>query len=70
VVAGFLHLTIVLRSGEWHAGIDLYNNGFAGGLTATLLVALIEWYRASRATSWGGPFGASKQRRRGKKDTQ
>jgi hypothetical protein len=70
VVAGFLHLTIVLRSAEWHAGIDLYNNGFAGGLTATLLVALIEWYRASRATSWGGPFGASKQRRRGQKDTQ
>jgi len=70
VVAGFLHLTIVLRSGEWHAGIDLYNNGFAGGLTATLLVALIEWYRASRKSSWGGPFGAGTQRRRQQRDTK
>ncbi len=47
-VAGFLHLLIVLRSGAWHAGIGLYNNGLAGGLTATLLVATIEWYRANR----------------------
>jgi len=47
VIAGFLHLVIVLRSGAWHAGIGLYNNGFAGGLTATLLVAVIEWYRAN-----------------------
>ena len=50
IVAGFLHLTIVMRSGAWHAGIGLYNNGFAGGLTATLLVSLIEWYRASFPT--------------------
>lgn len=46
VVAGFLHLVIVLRSGEWHAGIGLYNNGLAGGLTATLLVSVIQWYRS------------------------
>jgi len=48
IAAGFLHLLIVLRSGAWHAGIGLYNNGFAGGITATLLVAVIEWYRANR----------------------
>ena len=50
VVAGFLHLSIVMRSGEWHAGIDLYNNGLAAGLTATLLVSLIEWYRANTSS--------------------
>ncbi len=48
VIAGFLHLSIVLRSGAWHAGIGLYNNGFAGGLTAGLIVAVIEWYRSNR----------------------
>lgn len=43
-VAGVLHFTIVMRSGAWHAGMSLYNNGFAGGLTATLLAAVMEWY--------------------------
>jgi hypothetical protein len=45
VFAGFLHLVIVERSGSWHGGMNLYNNGFAGGLTATLFVSIIEWYR-------------------------
>jgi len=48
IVAGFLHLTMVERTGAWHLGVNLYNNGFAGGLTATLMVAVIEWYRSSR----------------------
>ncbi len=46
-VAGVLHFTIVMRSGAWHAGLALYNNGFAGGLTATLLAAVTEWYHQS-----------------------
>lgn len=46
VVAGALHLLTVERSGAWHAGIGLYNNGFAGGLTATLVVAVIDWYKS------------------------
>ena len=45
IIAGFLHLVIVERSGSWHGGMNLYNNGFAGGLTATLIVSIIEWYR-------------------------
>ncbi len=44
--AGFVHLMVVDRSAAWHGGLDLYNNGFAGGLTATLFVAVIEWYRS------------------------
>ena len=47
-VAGFLHLVIVERSAAWHGGLNLYNNGFAGGLTAAFIVALIEWYRSNR----------------------
>lgn len=43
VVAGFLHFAMVHRTGAWHAGMSLYNNGFAGGLTATLLAAVMEW---------------------------
>ena len=45
-IAGFLHLVIVDRTGVWHGGMDLYNNGFAAGLTATLIVSIIEWYRS------------------------
>ncbi len=48
ILGGFLHLVMVERTGAWHLGVNLYNNGFAGGLTATLLVSVIEWYRANR----------------------
>jgi len=48
--AGFVHLTLVERSAAWHGGLDLYNNGFAGGLTATLFVAVIQWIRSTRLT--------------------
>lgn len=47
IIAGFLHLVIVERSGTWHGGMNLYNNGFASGLTATLLVSVIEWYKTN-----------------------
>jgi len=47
-VAGMLHLMLVERSGPWQGGMNLYNNGFAGGLTATLLVSIIEWFRTNR----------------------
>ena len=42
--AGIIHLMLVMRTGAWHAGLNLYNNGFAGGLTATLFVAVISWW--------------------------
>lgn len=47
LAAGFLHLAMVERTGAWHLGMNLYNNGFAGGLTATFVVAVIEWYRSN-----------------------
>ncbi len=48
MLAGFLHLVMVERTTAWHGGLNLYNNGFAAGLTATLILACIEWYRANR----------------------
>nr|MDA3947653.1 DUF1576 domain-containing protein [Spirochaeta sp.] len=45
--AGFLHYVLVMRSGAWHLGLSLYNNGFAGGLTATLVAAVMEWHHQS-----------------------
>lgn len=56
-IAGVIHLTLVLQTGSWHGGIALYNNGFAGGLTATLVLATIEWYRSTHDDTlrrWAG----------------
>jgi len=48
--AGFTHLIMVERTAAWHGGLDLYNNGFAGGLTATMFVAVIEWIDSNKRT--------------------
>jgi len=44
ILAGGMHLMLVMRTVAWHGGLNLYNNGFAGGLTATLLVGIIGWW--------------------------
>jgi hypothetical protein len=44
VLAGMVHLALVMRTAAWFGGLNLYNNGFAGGLTATLFVSLITWW--------------------------
>lgn len=44
-IAGFIHLTIVMQLGYLHGGINLYNNGFAGGLVAIILVPIISAFR-------------------------
>ena len=50
LAAGFLHLTLVEQTAAWHGGLDLYNNGFSGGLTVTFMVALIQWARSKTRT--------------------
>ena len=45
VVAGILHLTLVTNTGIIHGGINLYNNGFAGGLVAGFLLPIIDAFR-------------------------
>lgn len=41
IVAGFLHVTMVTNTGYLHGGLNLYNNGFAGGIVAAILVPII-----------------------------
>lgn len=42
VLAGGLHLTVVSNTSYLHGGINLYNNGFAGGFVAALMIPLLE----------------------------
>ncbi|MGN0967928.1 MAG: DUF1576 domain-containing protein [Oscillospiraceae bacterium] len=41
VLAGFLHSAMVLEAGSVAEGINLYNNGFSGGLLAIVLYPII-----------------------------
>ena len=45
VLAGFLHLSMVMNVGVVHGGANLYNNGFAGGLVASILVPVFECFK-------------------------
>ena len=42
VAAGFLHMAIVQHTSFLHGGMNLYNNGFAAGLTCILVIPVIE----------------------------
>ncbi len=42
ILAGFLHAAVVLNIGVVYAGMNLYNNGFAGGVVASFLVPIIK----------------------------
>ena len=41
VVAGFIHSSAALTVGPVHGGLNLYNNGFAAGIVASVLVPVI-----------------------------
>ncbi|CDF59355.1 DUF1576 domain-containing protein [Thermobrachium celere] len=49
VLAGFLHVSMSLSVGYLHGGINLYNNGFAGGLVAMFLIPLINAFERRNA---------------------
>jgi len=42
IIAGFLHMSMVMNIGYLHGGMNLYNNGFSGGFIAATLVPLLE----------------------------
>ncbi len=44
LIAGFLHMSMVMNVGFLHGGMNLYNNGFAGGLVATLMVGVLKQF--------------------------
>jgi hypothetical protein len=48
VLAGFFHLSIVMNVGVLHGGINLYNNGFAGGFVASFIVPIIDALKEAR----------------------
>jgi hypothetical protein len=41
IVAGFVHSSAAQTVGPLHAGLNLYNNGFAAGIVAAVLVPVI-----------------------------
>jgi len=45
IVAGFLHLSLATNIAAFHGGMNLYNNGFAGGLAAMMLLPIIMFFR-------------------------
>ncbi len=44
-MVGFIHLTMVMNIGIVHGGINLYNNGFSGGLVAAILFPLLNSFK-------------------------
>lgn len=53
ILAGFLHSSVALNIGAIHAGMNLYNNGFAGGFVAAFLVPVIQSIIDRRARARG-----------------
>jgi hypothetical protein len=45
VLGGYLHLGMVMHVGWLHGGLNLYNNGFSGGLVTLFIVALAKALR-------------------------
>ena len=53
LLAGFLHSSVALNVGIVYGGMNLYNNGFAGGLVAIFLVPVIQSFRDRKARAKG-----------------
>lgn len=49
MLAGYLHSSVALNVGIVYGGMNLYNNGFAGGIVAMFLVPVISSVRDRRA---------------------
>ena len=49
LLAGFLHSSVALNVGIVYGGMNLYNNGFAGGMVAIFMVPVIQSVRDRRA---------------------
>jgi hypothetical protein len=44
-IAGILHMILVTNVGVIHGGINLYNNGFSGGLVAGVLIPIVDAFK-------------------------
>ncbi|NEU06531.1 MULTISPECIES: DUF1576 domain-containing protein [Clostridium] len=45
IIAGFMHIFMVMNIGYLHGGMNLYHNGFAAGFVAIILVPLITAFK-------------------------
>lgn len=45
IAAGFLHVSMAIFIGQLNGGLNLYNNGFAGGFVAMIMVPLIIFFK-------------------------
>lgn len=45
IAAGVAHLSAVMYTGALHGGLNLYNNGFTGGLIATIFIGILTGFR-------------------------
>lgn len=45
ILAGMIHVNIVANIGYLHGGLNLYNNGLAGGFVAMILIPLITTFK-------------------------
>lgn len=44
IVAGFMHVFVVSHVGVLHSGLNLYNNGFSGGIVSGLMLAVLQTF--------------------------
>jgi hypothetical protein len=49
IIAGFIHSSVVQHVGILHGGLNLYNNGFAAGIVAVVLIPVIEIFKPDQA---------------------
>lgn len=49
VIAGFIHSSVAQSVGVLHGGLNLYNNGFAAGIVAAILIPIIGIFRHDKA---------------------
>lgn len=54
VIAGFLHSSVAMNVGVVYGGMNLYNNGFAGGIVAIFMVPVIQSVLERKARAKGG----------------
>ncbi|MCL2574114.1 MAG: DUF1576 domain-containing protein [Defluviitaleaceae bacterium] len=48
IVAGFMHLSLATNISMFHGGMNLYNNGLAGGFVAMILLPIIKVFQRKK----------------------
>lgn len=54
LIAGYLHSSVALNVGIVYGGMNLYNNGFAGGIVAIFMVPVMQSISDRKARARGG----------------